>query len=202
MSNVPAIVKAKAIFKKVRAEPGLGLTDVEQAEAVWERSISSCGRPQIIASILIIGAIDRDATLDDLPSDGFMACLVRSPVHPASVMASSTIPITRMYGSPSHADEDIRSVPLTPYSSRASRKPSARLARTSDVTEATHKRDLRLRVIYPYELHIRAAKGMDSGLEFGGKPYCVGLGIFRRVLVPPIFILESQSDVAGAVEIV
>lgn len=54
-----------------------------------------CGA-QIISDVLMIGAIDQDATLDELPSNGFMACLVRSPVHPASVISSSTIPITRM----------------------------------------------------------------------------------------------------------
>ncbi len=50
--------------------------------------------------------------------------------------------------------------------------------------------------------HLWLAPWVRQRLEFGSKAYCVGLGIFRRVLVPPVLILDGQSDVAGAVEIV
>jgi hypothetical protein len=50
-------------------------------------------------------AIDHDATLVGGTSSGFMLCLVRSPVQPASVSTSSTIPITRIGGSPDYAND-------------------------------------------------------------------------------------------------
>jgi hypothetical protein len=51
-----------------------------------------------------VDAIDHEATPGCVSSDGCMLCLVRSPVQPASVRTSSTIPITRMLGSPDCAD--------------------------------------------------------------------------------------------------
>ena len=75
------------------------LTELGQREpGYWPVSTSSLvvGADRRYAAVLAICAIDHDATLGSRPSGEIIPCLVRSPVQPASAIASTTIPRTRM----------------------------------------------------------------------------------------------------------